>query len=211
MFRKLTLLAVVCSLVAMVPQAFAAKGDVKISLLGGLSAPMGDFSDKTNGLAASMGFTVGPSVDYMMSDAIAIGVDGAFTSNNIDSETRDALRTTYLDDKIDVKYTSIGGGAHVKYFFPMASSPISPYLIGGLGMTNVKVKLTDSSGDHDDSKTKFGGRGGIGFGYKSSGQVGFGLEADYNFVSADKADFGVSSLQWVGVNAVVSFGLAKPK
>lgn len=208
MFRKATLLAAVCSLVLLVPMAHAAKGDVRLSLVGGLSAPMGDFSKKLadGGAGASMGFNIGPSLDYMVTEAVAIGVDGSFTSNSLNSDERDALRTAFADDQIDLKYTTMGGGAHVKYFFPMASSPINPYLLGGVGMTSVKIKATDSTGSIEDSESKFGGRFGVGFGYKTSGQVGFGLEGAYNIVSTEG-----SSLTWVGVNAVLTFGLSKPK
>jgi outer membrane protein W len=153
-----------------------------------------------------MGYTVGPSVDYMVTEAVAVGVDGAYTSSNMKSADQDELRIdTGLSD-LTIKYSSIGGGAHVKYFFPMANGPINPYLIGGAGATNFKVKGTSSGVSSDVSSTKFGGHGGVGFGYKSSGQVGFGLEADYNVVSTEG-----SSTQWVGINAVVTFGLAKPK
>jgi len=77
MFRKATLVAGALSLVLMVPVAHAAKGDMSISLAGGVAIPMGDFSKKVadGGAGASMGFTAGPSFDYMITDAVAIGVD----------------------------------------------------------------------------------------------------------------------------------------
>lgn len=209
MFRKATLVAGALSLVLMVPMAHAAKGDVKVSIMGGLAAPMGDFSKKVaeGGAGASMGFTVGPSIDYMITEAVAIGVDGAFTSNSLNSDERDLVRTgPPADPDFDVKYTQIGGGAHIKYWFPMSGSSISPYLVGGVGMTNVKAKVTSNdpllAGEGSD--TKFQGHGGLGIGFKGTEQVGFGLEADYHFVSTEG-----SSTQWVGVNAVITFGMSK--
>ncbi|MBI1795522.1 MAG: outer membrane beta-barrel protein [Candidatus Eisenbacteria bacterium] len=214
MFRKATLLSVLASLALLAPMAHAAKGDVKITLGGGAGIPMGDFSKKVadGGAGGSLGFTSGLAVDYMVTSAVAIGVDGNYTSNNLNSDERDLVRTgPPADPTFDVKYTQIGGGAHVKYWFPMTGSKLAPYVVGGAGVTSIKGKITsnDPTLAGETSKSKFGGHGGLGVSYQASEMVGVGVEATYHFISTDKADFGTSSIQWVGVSAAVTIGMAK--
>jgi len=206
MFRKATLVAGALSLVLMVPVAHAAKGDMSISLAGGVAIPMGDFSKKVadGGAGASMGFTAGPSFDYMITDAVAIGVDGSFTSNNLNTDERDLVRTgPPADPDFNVKYTMLGGGAHIKYHFPTEGS-IKPYLLGGVGMTNLKAKIesNDPSLAGEGSDTKFGAQGAFGVAFGGSGSVGYGLEAAYHWISADP-----NAVTWVGVSAFLNFGM----
>jgi outer membrane protein W len=208
MFRKATLVAGALSLVLMVPQAHAAKGDMSISLAGGLGIPMGDFSKKVaeGGAGASMGFTAGPSFDYMITDAVAIGVDGSFTSNNLNTDERDLVRTgPPADPDFNVKYTILGGGAHIKYHFPMGEgSSIKPYLLGGAGVSNLKAKVesNDPSLAGEGSDTKFSAQGALGLAFGSGGSVGYGLEAAYHYISADP-----TSVTWVGLTAFLTFGM----
>lgn len=206
MFRKTTLLVASLALMLMAPRVHAAAGDWMITVNGGLGIPAGDFSDD-NGLGAGLGFNVGADVDYMINDMFAVGVDGSFASNNLKSDLRDAVRDAG-DPTFDIKYTQFGGGAHVKYWFPIQNSPVSAYLVGGAGVSNFKGELESTVfGNSDQSKTQFAARGGVGVGYKASDRVTVGVEGNFNYVTLDEADWGVSSATGVGVRGMVSFGL----
>ena len=211
MFRKTSLLFGVVALMLVAPQAHAAKGDMSISLAAGLAVPMGDFSKKVvdGGAGASMGYTVGPSFDYMVTDAVALGLDGAYSSMSLNKSERDQIRTgPPADPTFDVKYTLVGGGAHAKYMFSSGEgSSVKPYILAGLGATNGKAKVTSNDPTINGTsagKTKFSAQGGVGAGFGGSGSVGFGLEAAYHYISADT---GGKALTWVGLTGVVSFGM----
>ena len=205
MFRKGSFVLAALALMVAAPMAHA--NDCSLSIGGGLSIPMGDFSDKTSGLDAALGYMITPEFDYRLNDKFAIGVDGTWGSNSINKDDRDAYRTANADPGFDVKYTQAGGGVHIKMMMPMQSS-FSPYIVGGAGMMNFKAKIesNDPLVADERSKSGFAGRVGVGAGYKAGGQTSIGVEGDYNFVSLKKEDFnGVSSAPSVGVKAVVSF------
>jgi opacity protein-like surface antigen len=213
MFRKTTLMVGALALMLAVPQAQAAKGDWKITVMGGAAVPMGNFSKKIaeGGVGAKLGFAGGAGVDYMVTDAVGIGVDGMFTTNNLNKDELDLIKAA--DPTFELKYTQIGGGAHVKYWFPMSDSPLSPYVVVGAGATNFKAKGTVLGVAGDQSKTQFGGHGGLGAGYKVNENVAIGLEGDFNYVKLSEADWGsgFSSATSFGINAVVTFGISKAK
>ena len=204
MLRKGSLGLAALALMAVAPLAHA--NDCSLSIGGGLSIPTGDFSDKTSGLDAAMGYAITPSFDYMLNDQFAIGVDAMWGSNSINKDDRDAIRISEADPGFDVKYTQMGGGVHVKMMMPMQSS-FSPYLLAGGGITNFKGKVESSipANAGDQSKSGFAGRVGIGAGYKAGGSTTIGVEGDYNFLSLKKDDFGVSSAPSIGVKAVIGY------
>jgi len=212
MFRKAVLLVGVLALVVSVPQAQAGKGDWKISVAGGLAAPVGDFGSKIaeGGLGAKLGFVAGPSVDYMVTDNISVGVDGSFTRNNLNTDEQDLLRAAIPDNSFELKYTQIGGGAHIKYWFPMPESQFDVYVVAGAGAMNFKAesKSTDPIYAGKDSKTQFMAHGGLGAGYKVSEQVTLGLVGDFNYVKLDDQTFLITSANGFGVKAAVTFGVS---
>lgn len=214
MVRKFSVVLAALALMVAAPMAHAAMGTggMSLSIGGGLTIPMGDFSKSpdasTVGLAAGLGYMITPELDFMINDKLSLGVDGTWGSNSIKSDDRDKLRVASGDPSLEVKYTEVGGGAHAKVMMPMQNGPLSPYLVLGAGMMNFKAKA-DSNNPlfaGETSKSGFAGRVGVGAGYKAGGQTSIGLEADYNFVSLKKEDFGgVSSAPSVGVKAVVTF------
>jgi opacity protein-like surface antigen len=205
MFRKGSFVLAALALMVAAPMAHA--HDCSLSIGGGVAIPTGDFSDNTSGLDAALGYMITPEFDYHVNDKFAIGVDGTWGSNSLNSDDRDAIRTANSDPSFDVKYTQMGGGVHGKLMMPMQNGPLSPYLVAGAGMTNFKAKVEsdDPLVAGDRSKTGFAGRVGIGAGYKAGSQTSIGVEGDYNFVSLKKDDFGVSSAPSLGVKAVVTF------
>jgi len=211
MLRKPCLLVVVLWSMILVPQALAAKGDWMLSIAGGISAPAGDFGKDVaqGGLGAKMGFNIGPSVDYMVTENLALGVDGSFTRNNLNSDERDQIRAAIGDPSFEAKYTQVGAGAHLKYWFPMTDSPIGVYAVAGLGAISFKAEATstDPQFSGDDSKTQMTAHGGLGAGYKASEQVTIGLEGDFSYVNLDESTFLISSATGFGVKAALTFGI----
>jgi opacity protein-like surface antigen len=211
MVRKTGLLVVLASMIVG-PQALADKGDWRFSVAGGISAPMGDFSKKigAGGLGAKLGFGVSPSVDYLVTESMALGVDASFTRNHLNSDERDLVRAAIPDPSFDLKFTQVGAGAHLKYWFPMADNPVGVYALGGLGFVNFKAEATsDSSVAGEDSSTEFMAHGGLGAGYKASEKATIGLEGEFNYLTLDKSTFLISSATGFGVKAVVTFGVPR--
>lgn len=217
MFRKSSLLIAAFAIVLAAPVAHGASAkSFMINVHGGAGLPMGDFKDE-NALGAKTGWQFGGGVDYMLTDQLAIGVDGSYGKNKyaLEGEPLDAgggETWTYDPDK----FTTRQLGAHAKWMFP-TQSPVSPYALIGLGAYNIKENWTRTimSGGTVTAveegifgtRTRFGGKLGFGATYKATEMVGIGIEGDYNFVSTDKATTGSSSLQYIGLHAGVSFNV----
>ena len=77
----------------------------------------------------------------------------------------------------DSKYNIMGVNANATWGMPMAASPISPYLIGGLGMYQAKITNCDLCGD---AETKLGFNVGVGTKFALSG---FGTFAEIRYHS----------------------------
>lgn len=210
MIRKTSLLAGALALMLVVPQAHAAKGDFAINLNGGTSIPMGDFKD-----AAKLGFLGGVGFDYAVTENVVIGVDGAFVSNKGSDQFNDgltAVATAFEGTPTAVtgKFSMIQGGAHFKYMFPMAAeSSISPYVVAGAGIYNMKAKTESSNATWAidfPSESKIGGHGGLGLNYKTSEKVGIGVEGAFHDINTD-----VTSTQYVSLQAGVTINMSNPK
>jgi len=207
MFRKASLLVAVLAVMAVVPQAHAAKGEWNIGLNAGTGIPISDYKD-----AAKLGFMGGVGFDYMATENFAVGVDGSFTSNS-GSDDLEAGLTTLAGTPVTAKFTLLQGGAHARYLFPMASeSSISPYILGGAGIYNVKAKLESSNASYngDDSSSKFGVRGGLGLMYKTSEKVGIGVEGAFHWINTKDDATGATATQFIGLQAAVSIGMGNP-
>lgn len=201
MFRKTTLLVGALALM-LVAQAHAAAGEFKINLNGGVATPISDFKD-----AAKLGFMGGVGFDYMATENFAVGADGSFISNKA-SDDLEAFLTLGAGVPVTAKFSMLQGGAHAKYMFPMASeSSVSPYVIGGAGIYNIKSKLesTNTLFTGDVSESKFGARGGLGLLYKTSEKVGIGVEGAFHWINTD-----VTSTQFVSIQAGVTIGMGTP-
>ena len=218
MLRKTSLVVAALALLVLVPQAQAAKGDFMVGLNAGTGIPISDYKD-----AAKLGFMGGVSFGYAATENMSIGVDGSFTAND-GSDDLNSLLTAVATDlgpdgepgtsddgsttiPVTGKFNLLQGGAHAKYMFPMAEeSKVSPYVVVGLGVYNVKAKTESSVSLYtgDASENKFGGRGGLGLGYKASENVTVGVEGAFHYVNTE-----VTSTQFIGLQAGVSIGLSK--
>ena len=93
----------------------------------------------------------------------------------------DAMYNTFgFDDAFgDGSFKIMGLNANATWGMPMAASPISPYLIGGLGMYQVKADI-DGCGAECDAVTKMGFNVGVGTKFALSG---FGTFAEIRYHS----------------------------
>ena len=196
MFRKSTLLVSALALMLLAPLAHAAKGDVNLGVGGGLLMPLSDFKD-----VAKMGFLGALDMDYMVTDAVALGVDAMYSKNS----AKDDLVTFLGVDEASV--TMLAGGGHVKYMFPMAAeSKIMPYVVGGGGIYHVTFKAELAGASDSDSENKFGGRGGVGMNFKAGEKLNVNAEANFHVVSTSDA-----STKFATFRVGVSFPLTGAK
>lgn len=207
--RKLLTVAMMVGLAVVGLASMAGAAGWSIDVTGGASVPTGDFGDK-NLIDAQTGFQIGGGADYMLNDSWALGVDGSWNKNKHGAEGKTFTFVGFTEQIDKAEFTTIQFGAHGKYMFPMKESPLSPYAVLGVGAfkTNYKEEGTDTPGGaySIDAKgdTKVGGKLGLGGSWKANEMWGIGVEADYNFISMDKDKDGVSSLQYMGLNGVVT-------
>jgi hypothetical protein len=146
----------------------------EFSLGGGIDNPLGDFND-----AAKLGFHGLAGVSFVPEGSpVGIQVDGNY------SQFKD-------DTPLDVKFQMIYGTANAVYKFKTSEeSQFRPYLIGGGGVYNFKVKGDDVPTGFDDSQTKFGINVGAGFDVKA-GSAGLFIEGRFHdvFTSGNNTQF----------------------
>jgi len=137
----------------------------EFSLGGGIDLPLGDFDD-----AAKLGFHGLAGVSVVPTNwPVGIQVDGNYSQFSDDTPA-------------DVKFQLIYGTANLVYKFKTSEeSKFRPYLIGGGGVYNFKVKGDDVPDGIDDSETKFGINAGAGFDFKA-GSAGLFIEGRFHDV-----------------------------
>jgi hypothetical protein len=137
----------------------------EFSLGGGIDLPLGDFDD-----AAKLGFHGLAGVSVVPTNwPVGIQVDGNYSQFSDDTPA-------------DLKFQLIYGTANLVYKFKTSEeSKFRPYLIGGGGVYNFKVKGDDVPAGVDDSETKFGINAGAGFDFKA-GSAGLFIEGRFHDV-----------------------------
>lgn len=158
---------------------------VRFGVGGGLLIPMGDY--KTGDKA---GLLVGADGTYWLTgDQIGIRLDATYS------------QTSEKSGVLAHKTKMIGGLAEVVYAFMKPTDNLRPYVMGGVGLFNVKL----SAGGGDTSTTKVGFGGGAGLAFKvGTGSTRLFVEGRYTSVSV----FGVT-LPFLGVKAGFRFGGSK--
>jgi hypothetical protein len=161
------------ALVASVGTAPAvAQGGASFSLGGGLTLPLSDFGD-----AAGTGFHGLAAVSFVPANfPVGIQIDGMFHRLGVDDDP--------VFGDVDANFQIIQGTANAVYRF--ANSPdtrVRPYLIGGVGIYNMKVTGDDVIGD-PASESDFGINAGAGFDFVA-GSVGLFVEGRFHNVFTD--------------------------
>lgn len=130
---------------------------VRFGIAGGATVPLGDLKD-----ASKTGWHAGALVDVGL-PLVPIGfrVDGMW--NQLGKKT--------FADGTEIKNRVIYGTADAVYTFG-SMLPTKFYLIGGIGLYNLKGEVTNSpilSGDVSDTQTKFGVNAGAGLRFQLTG------------------------------------------
>src|SRR5215211_1420641 len=146
----------------------------EFSLGGGVDLPLGDFDD-----VAKLGFHGLAGVSVVPTNwPVGIQVDGNYSRFSDDTP-------------FDVKFQLIYGTGNIVYKFKTSEDTrFRPYLIGGGGVYNFKVKGDDVPAGVDDSETKFGINAGAGFDFKA-GSAGIFVEGRFHdvFTSGSNTTF----------------------
>ncbi|HET9708553.1 MAG TPA: outer membrane beta-barrel protein [Gemmatimonadales bacterium] len=157
---------------------------VRFGIGGGLVMPTGDY--KT---ADKMGFLVGADATYwLMGAPVGIRVDAQYSQ-------------TSHKNGVDGNSKIIGGMGEVVYAFGTNKAQVRPYILGGIGIFNVKV--TSPSFGVDTSVTKVGFGGGAGVAFKmGAGGTRFFVEGKFVSVSTG----GGSNTTFLPIRAGFRFG-----
>jgi len=116
----------------------------------GITNPMSDWKDKTNGFGDKMGFHFGVGAGLALGTApVRLRVEGTWTQ--VSHQTG-----------IDGKTRMLGGMVSLVYPFATAGS-IKPYILGGIGFYSTKVTVPSSAIDTSKTSVGFGGGAGIRF------------------------------------------------
>jgi opacity protein-like surface antigen len=176
---------VALSLVALISIAGAgslsAQG-VRFGIGGGLLLPLSDYKtgDKS-------GFLVGADGTYWLTGGqVGIRIDASYS------------QTSEASGVLAHKTKMIGGMGELVYAFGTDKAQVRPYVLGGIGLFNVKV----SAGGADTSETKVGFGGGAGLAFKvGTGSTRLFVEGRYTSVKAF-----ATTLPFIGIKAGIRFG-----
>lgn len=142
---------------------------VSLGISAGASIPAGDFADLYttgyNGTVSLMFRSVG--------SPIGLRVDGMYNKLSVKDDATIGVPGFGIVD------AAVISGANANLVYSLPGVGISPYLIGGGGIYNMKLDIEDA--DSPDSKNKFGVNGGIGAAFALSGFTTF-IEARYHHV-----------------------------
>jgi opacity protein-like surface antigen len=163
----------------------------EFSLGGGLGIPLSNFDDQAklgwHGLAAMSFVPTGSPV--------GIQIDGQYHQFKLDED---------VFARNDLKERFIFGTANAVFKFKTAeTSPVRPYLIGGVGVYNFKSTGADDVETvvgTDNSTTKFGINGGAGFDFKA-GSAGLFVEGRFHNIFRTGSD-----LNFIPITVGIRFG-----
>lgn len=219
MSRRGTFLIVVMAL-CLAPAAHA--GGWMIGLNGGWTFPTGDYgSADSSGLGATSGPQAGLEVGYMVTDRIVVGIDGAWVRNPLGQQglvvdLGGGLTSTNNWDRFDILHV----GAHAKFLVPMEGRSVRPYGMLGVGVYHVTHDYeyvvvdggrTDIFSDEIDNDyqpgARVGAKLGLGAMFRASETIGIDLRGEFNFISMNKDRAGISSAQYLGLQAGLVYNI----
>jgi len=174
--------------------AFAAKGDKWINVGAGASIPNGDFSD-----VASTGWVGTIGGEFGVGAKVNLGVEFGYHSWGVKDEFKTA------NDLSDATFTGLQYTAFGTYSFAMSNPKNRPYLKGGLGMYDLKTKVTPTGfSEVSDSQNKFGWNAGLGFDHEVSPMYTLGIIGEYHSVQTEG-----TSTNFITVGAKLGWGMGK--
>jgi opacity protein-like surface antigen len=145
---------------------------LSIGISGGAAIPVGDFGEDYttgyNGTVSLMFKSIG--------SPIGLRIDGMYNHMSVKDD-----RTIGVPG-FGVVNAAVISSANANLVYSLPGTGISPYLIGGAGIYNLKLDVDD--GDDPDSDNKFGVNGGIGASFPLSGFNTF-IEARFHHVFSE--------------------------
>lgn len=182
MTRRL-LAVLVTGALALAPAALRAQTSTSILVSGGLTMPLSDLSDVVNsGYNLNLGLNVGAPV---------VPVGARFEAGFSSFDTKSSVTGSGT-----IRILSGTGNAILN----LGPTSAAPYLIGGLGIYNLRQSSTLTTATYD--KTKAGINVGGGIRFPLTGITPF-LEARYHVMLGDRAD--LTNAQFIPITFGVQF------
>ena len=215
MSRRSTIPAMLTGLILLVPcsRASGAGTSIVLRLRPGIGIPSGDFADE-NLADARNGLQVGGSLEVLLQERVALGVEGRWMRNKQGDEGKTVdlgLGTTVHHD--EDRFTTTHIGACARYRISAGPSKVHPNVQLGLGAYRMKEKFVDTttgpsgastSSTEDKFGSRIGWRLGLGADYDVSSAVGLGVVADYTSVSMDEDTYVSSKAPFFSIAGVLS-------
>jgi opacity protein-like surface antigen len=164
---------------------------ISLGISGGAAIPAGDFGEDYttgyNGTVSLMFKSIG--------SPIGLRVDGMYNKMSVkDDRVIDVPGFGVVDG-------AVIAGANANLVYSLPGTGISPYLIGGAGVYNLKLDV--DGGDDPDSDNKFGLNGGIGASFPLSGFNTF-IEARFHHIFTKNAFGDSAPTQFIPVTFGIS-------
>jgi len=160
---------------------------ISIGISGGAAIPVSDlgedFTTGYNGTASLMFRSFG--------SPIGLRIDGMYNRMSVKNDRTITIPGFGILDAIAIS------SANANLVYNLPGTGITPYLIGGAGVYNLKSDVEDA--DDPDSENKFGLNGGIGASFPLSGFNTF-IEARYHHVFSENV-----ATQFIPVTFGISF------
>lgn len=158
----------------------------------GASIPSGDLSDKNTG-GAQTGFNVNGIIGYE-TPSLPFGLRGEVMYNRFAVDKN-------LTGGISANYSVLGG--NVNAVFNLGSGMAArPYLIGGIGYSQLKASASQGGASVSASKSGIGFNGGLGFRFPL-GEMSTFVEARYHYIATKDDNTGSPNTTFIPI----SFGI----
>jgi opacity protein-like surface antigen len=168
----------------------------------GATVPTGDFHADQNGDGFNAGWHGLALVGFNLPKVpVGLRVEGAYNQNPANDRLKAAV-SALTGAPADGKTKLLGGNVDVTSQFGI-SSRAKAYVLGGIGIENVKVSITSRGVANETSETKFAWNVGAGLTYSIGGAALF-LEARY-FKAADPYAGGFK-IAFFPITAGIRFG-----
>lgn len=170
-----------------------------LGVTAGAGIPTGNYGD-----AAATGWNAGATGTVMLNDRWGIGGDLGYHSWG-GSDALNAATATAFGAGSEFKWSAIQATGHTMLRIPTAGM-VKPYAQVGLGLYDIKGKVSSPSGDTESSKSKVGFNFGGGIQIPTGSNRMWGVSATYHVISAEK-DFGSNVNAFtLGVNMMWGVG-----
>jgi len=155
-----------------------------------------DISEKGGTGTGEISFDSGVAFSAALGQKIGTGrleAEIGYKTSDIDEVSVTGLGSAPLNG--DASVLSFMGNGYIDF---NASPTVKPYIMAGLGVANLKIKLSDLDADEDD--TVFAYQAGVGCGFPLSQTVT--LDLGYRYMGTSDADFGDSEATYGSHNVL---------